>query len=318
MVQAEGLDGASAGGLGRASAGGLKYAYNTNGMAHHRLEDALDLLVRHGYAGVALTLDHGHLDPFAPGLDARTAAVARQLETRGLDVMVETGARFLMDPSAKHEPTLVTADAAGRARRVDFLTRALDVAAGLGAEALSFWAGVPAARLDREQAWGWLVDGVGEVLQRAGERGVVCAFEPEPGMLVEHTGQYRQLLDALAEAGAPDTLDRASAGGLGLALDTGHCVVAGDLEPQDAVRAWGQHLRAVAVEGMARGVHEHLPIGEGDVDVPAVLAALRDVGYDRLVSIELSRDSHRADLMVPATIAALRAAENTSTLEDAR
>ncbi len=288
----------------------LRYAYNTNGMAHHRLEEALDLLVRHGYAGVALTLDHGHLDPFAPGLDARTTAVARQLETRGLDVMVETGGRFLMDPSAKHEPTLVTADAAGRARRVDFLTRALDVAAGLGAEALSFWAGVPAARLDRERAWGWLVDGVGEVLQRAGERGVTCAFEPEPGMLVEHTGEHQRLLDALSEAGAPDTL--------GLALDTGHCVVAGDLEPQDAVRAWGPHLRAVAVEGMARGVHEHLPIGEGDVDVPAVLAALREVGYERLVSVELSRDSHRADVMVPAAITALRAAESTSTLEEAR
>ncbi len=281
----------------------LRFAYNTNGMAHHRLGDALDLLAHHGYAGVALTLDHGHLDPFAPDLDARTAALSGELEDRGLDVMIETGARFLMDPGAKHEPTLVTADAAGRARRVDFLTRALDVAAGLRAEAVSFWAGVPAARLDREQAWGWLVDGVGEVLQRADERGVTCAFEPEPGMLVEHTGDYQRLVEALAAAGAPDTL--------GLALDTGHCVVAGDLEPQDAVRAWAPHLRAVAVEGMARGVHEHLPIGEGDVDVPAVLAALREVGYERLVSVELSRDSHRADVMVPATMAALRAAQDT-------
>ena len=288
----------------------LRFAYNTNGLAHHRLEDALDLLARHGYAGVALTLDHGHLDPFAPDLDARTAAVSRRLERRGLGVVVETGARFLMDPGAKHEPTLVTADAAGRARRVGFLARALDVAAGLGAEAVSFWAGVPAARLDRERAWGWLVDGVGEVLARAGERGVTCAFEPEPGMLVEHAEDYRRLLDALSAAGAPDTL--------GLALDTGHCVVAGDLEPQDAVRAWAPRLRAVAVEGMARGVHEHLPLDRGDVDVPAVLAALRAVGYERLVSVELSRDSHRADVMVPAAIAALHAAERAREPEGAR
>ena len=304
---------------GRAPAGGLRYAYNTNGMAHHRLEDALDLLARHGYAGVALTLDHGHLDPFGADAGARTTAVARRLQGLGLGVVVETGARFLMDPAAKHEPTLVSADAAGRARRVGFLVRALDVAAGLGAEAVSFWAGVPAARLGREQAWGWLVDGVGEVLVRAAERGVTCAFEPEPGMLVEHTGDHRRLLDALAAAGAPGGLDRASAGGLdrasagglGLALDTGHCVVAGDLEPQDAVRAWAPHLRAVAVEGMARGVHEHLPLDQGDVDLPAVLAALTDVGYENLVSVELSRDSHRADVMVPAAIAALRAAEPT-------
>lgn len=292
------------------AAGGLRFAHNTNGLAHHRLGDAVDLLARHGYAGVAPTLDHGHLDPFAPDLDARTAAVSRRLERRGLGVVVETGARFLVDPGAKHEPTLVTADAAGRARRVGFLARALDVAAGLGAEAVSFWAGVPAARLERERAWGWLVDGVGEVLQRAGERGVTCAFEPEPGMLVEHTGDHRRLLDALSGAGAPDTL--------GLALDTGPCVVAGDLEPQDAVRAWAPRPRAVAVEGMARGVHEHLPLDQGDVDVPAVLAALREVGYERLVPVELSRDSHRADVMVPATIAALHAAERARDLEEAR
>lgn len=35
-----------------------------------------------------------------------------------------------------------------------------------------------------------------------------------------------------------------------------------------------------------------------------------DVGYRRLVSLELSRDSHRADVLVPAALAALREAES--------
>jgi len=43
-----------------------------------------------------------------------------------------------------------------------------------------------------------------------------------------------------------------------------------------------------------------------------VLGALRDVGYGGLVSLELSRDSHRADTLVPAALAALRAAEQRS------
>jgi ribosomal protein S12 methylthiotransferase accessory factor len=40
-----------------------------------------------------------------------------------------------------------------------------------------------------------------------------------------------------------------------------------------------------------------------------VLAALREVGYDRLVTLELSRESHRAHDMVPRALATLRAAE---------
>jgi ribosomal protein S12 methylthiotransferase accessory factor len=61
---------------------------------------------------------------------------------------------------------------------------------------------------------------------------------------------------------------------------------------------------------MPRGRHEHRAPGEGDMDLPAVLGALAGVAYDGLVSLELSRDSHRADVLVPAALAALREAED--------
>ena len=48
--------------------------YNTNGFAHHRLDDAIGIMADLGYRGVALTLDVHHLDPFAPDLLSRTAA----------------------------------------------------------------------------------------------------------------------------------------------------------------------------------------------------------------------------------------------------
>ena len=33
--------------------------YNTNGLAHHELLEAIELLAEIGYQGVAITLDHG-------------------------------------------------------------------------------------------------------------------------------------------------------------------------------------------------------------------------------------------------------------------
>ncbi len=39
----------------------MRLGYNTNGLAHHRLRDAITLLAHEGYQSVAITLDAGRL-----------------------------------------------------------------------------------------------------------------------------------------------------------------------------------------------------------------------------------------------------------------
>ena len=273
----------------------LRYAYNTNGAANHRLDDALQLIANAGYDGVALTLDIHHLDPFAAGWEREAERVRGLLDRLGLGSVIETGARFLLDPTDKHEPTLLTASAEGRARRVAFLERALDIAARLGSETMSFWAGVPKAEVDRAQAFGWLHEGLEQVLDAAERLAVPASLEPEPGMLVETVAEYA----ALAERHPR----------LRLALDTGHCLVTQDVEPADAVRAYADRIGTVAIEDMARGDHTHLPFGTGDMDVGGVLAALNAVRFGGLVCVELSRESPRAHHAIPESIAYLKAAE---------
>ena len=270
----------------------LRFAYNTNGAANHRLDDALALIADAGYDGVALTLDIHHLDPFAEDFAAERRRVAARLRRLGLGCVVETGARFLLDPRAKHEPTLLTADPEGRARRVEFLFRALEVAAETGADAMSFWAGVPKPGVRREDAQDWLRGGAEQVARRAEALGTVAALEPEPGMLIE-------TVDDWAALDIP---------GLRLALDTGHCIVTGERDPAAAVAEFAPHLGTVAIEDMKRDVHVHLPFGEGDMDVPGVLRALQAVGFSKLVCVEMSRESHRADAIIPASLAFLKAA----------
>lgn len=274
----------------------LRFGYGTNGLHSHRLDDALGLLADLGYDGVALTLDHLHLDPFAPDLAGQVAAVRRRLESLGLAVVVETGARYLLDPVRKHHPTLLH-DGTDAEARTDYLRRAVAVAADLGAEAMSFWSGTLPVGVAPATAWNRLAEGVDRVLAYAEPHGVVCAFEPEPGMLVATLDDVLALRHRL---GHPD--------GLRITLDLGHVVCN---EPRDiaaTIRLAGDLIANVQVDDMLTGVHEHLELGAGEVDFPAALATLEEVGYSGLASLELPRHSHAAPVVAARSLAFLRAA----------
>src|SRR2546426_6051429 len=132
----------------------FRYGYNTNGFAHHRLDDALRVIAELGYEGCALTLDHAHLDPFDPDIRVEVERIAALAHALRLSLVVETGARFLLDPRRKHEPTLLSDEVEGRARRREFLERALAIARDLGAGGVSPWGGARPPRPSPPGGWG--------------------------------------------------------------------------------------------------------------------------------------------------------------------
>jgi sugar phosphate isomerase/epimerase len=278
-----------------AAGNALSYGYVSSGLSDHRLEHALELLAENGYRGIALTLDHVHFDPFAPRLRVRAARLRAELDAAGLDCVVETGARFVLDPRRKHFPTLLSD---GRLRRVDFLCRAVDVASELGAPVVSMWSGAAPPDEPRDLSWDLLVDGCERVLAHAERNGIVLAFEPEPGMLVETLADYEALQERL---GHPSSL--------GLTLDIGHIVCLEPMSVTECVRRGAPTLAHVHIEDMRRGVHEHLMFGDGELDLGEALGVLADVGYGGMVAVELSRHAHAAHEAVPGAMAALRAAQ---------
>ncbi len=275
---------------------GLRFAYVTNGLTGHRLSDALAFLADEGYAGVALTLDHGHLDPLAPRLATRVAALARLLAKRRLAAVIETGANFILDPRRKHEPTLMSTD--GGERRLRLLERAIAIGADLQAEAVSFWSGVRPADVSPETALGRLRRACERLVRTADDRGVALGLEPEPGMLVATIGDFESFSATL---GDPPRL--------GMTLDLGHCHSFEDESVAACVRRAGPRLVNVHIEDARRGVHEHLDFGDGEIAFPDALAAIRAVDYRGLVCVELSRHSHVAHRTVPRARSFLRAAE---------
>jgi sugar phosphate isomerase/epimerase len=273
----------------------LRLGYGTNGLTDLRLTDALALLADLGYDGVGLTLDHMHLDPLAPGLPARTRQVADRLRQLNLDVTIETGARYVLDPRRKHGPSLLDPDPDGRAARTALLTTAVQVAADLGAHAVHCFSGITPADTAPDTAWKRLEESLTPVLDAAADARVPLAIEPEPGHLLATLADFHHLRAVL---GDPEPL--------GLTLDIGHCQCLEPAPPADCVRDAAPWLRHVQIEDMRRGVHEHLPFGDGEIDFPPVLEALAATGYQGLTVVELPRHSHAGPELARASIEFLR------------
>jgi sugar phosphate isomerase/epimerase len=259
--------------------------YNTNGLAHHDLIDAIELLAEIGYRGIAITIDHGTLNPYDDRLEKQLEQVARALNTHRMRCVIETGARFLLDPRNKHEPTFVTADPALRARRVDFLCRATDIATQLNAGCVSLWSGVVHDGAGEPEAFDRLTSALAEVITYAQRKRIPLAFEPEPGMLIDTLARFDELLARCTARGI-------DASQLKLTIDVGHLHCQGEVPIAEKIFAWRGRLANVHIEDMRDGVHEHLMFGDGEIDFGPVIAALGQIGYAGMVSVELSRHSH--------------------------
>ena len=267
--------------------------YNTNGFAFHRLEDAVRLLASLGYDGVALTPDVHHLDP-SRSTPAEVAAFARLLRDLGLTCVIETGARFVLDPARKHRPTLLD-DEPGRrapARLPEALRR-------------------PRGRARRRRG----LDLVGArprtastprrptTACRAGSRacartprrgGVRIGFEPEPGMLVETVEGWTRVRDAVGHAT------------LGLTLDVGHCLATREGDPARILRRHAAEIVVLQVDDHRAGRHDHLLFGEGDVPWPEVAGPCGRLRYEGPIEVELSRHSSEAPEAARRSAAFLR------------
>jgi len=258
-------------------------AYGTNGFTEHTLTAALDVMAHAGYRAIGLTLGTRHFDPFGADWRERAEALAADLRRRGFRIAVETGSPYLLDAFEPFAPSFAAADATARTALIE---RAIDIAAIVGAECVSTWSGALPQNVTEDQAWQRLADRLRPLAARAAEAGVRLAIEPEPGMIVDTVAKalrWREL------AGSP--------GNLGITIDIGHAIAVG--EPggaPGAIRAAGDLLFNVHVDDMPEGRHEHLPLGEGDLDLAATFAALDEAGFAGIAAVELPRHAGEAPM----------------------
>jgi L-ribulose-5-phosphate 3-epimerase len=276
----------------------MRPGFSTNSIGDVPPADAVAILADLGYQSLALTPDHGLFGEIATGslagLSVEIDHWRSLLAHTRMACTIETGARHLLDPLHKHEPTLVSPDPSARKRRIDFLLAAVDLAAELGttlgaasgvksnAPCLSLWSGVGRDAADDSTNIDRLCTGLGPVIERATKRGVRLGFEPEPGMVIDTLGRWAMLRDRL---GNPECL--------GLSVDLGHLECMGEWPLAATLAPFVPHVVNVHVDDMLACRHDHLPLGAGDVDFAALLPLLAAGGYDGGLHVELPRQSHR-------------------------
>jgi inosose dehydratase len=207
-------------------------------------------------------------DGFLPDAPADKAAV---LAAHGLRAVGGFVPVVLHDPD--HDP----------AREVD---RALDGFVAAGATVLVLAAATGRDGYDARPAidalgWRTLLSNLDRLAARAAARGITATLHPHVGTMVERTAEVRRVLDGCA---------------VPLCLDTGHLLVGGTdpaaLAREAADRVAHAHLKDVDARWAARvsdgaasyteavraGMYR--PLGQGDVDVAAIVAALAGAGYD--------------------------------------
>ena len=101
------------------------------------------------------------------------------------------------------------------------------------------------------------------------------AVEPEPGLLIESAKEFLEFVRGFSHPT------------LACNCDVGHLFCVGE-DPATAIGWLGGLVAHVHLEDIAASrVHQHLPPGAGAIDLAAVRAALRAIGYDGFVTVEL-------------------------------
>jgi L-ribulose-5-phosphate 3-epimerase len=258
------------------------FGYNTNGFAHHRLEDCIDILAELGYRGIAITADFHTIDPMSRNWRDRASRVRRHLRELRMRAVVETGARYILDPRRKHQPTLLDPDRHRSLERLHYLEACVELAVSLDEGIVSFWSGAGPADTPPKILMARLIEACQRLCDFAGDRHVRLAFEPEPGMFIDTLEKFGELAGKVNHPA------------FGLTIDIGHLQCNGELPIGDHLRNWRDKLWNIHLDDSKHGTHEHLMFGEGEVDFVEVVKTLEAIGYSRGIYVELSRHSHMA------------------------
>jgi sugar phosphate isomerase/epimerase len=256
----------------------MRLAFSTNAYLRYPFEEAAERIASLGYEGLELLADVPHAWP-AGLLAEQKRSITKAMERTSLSFSNVNA--FMMNAINDYRqpywhPSFIEPEPHYRRVRIDHTRRALSLCAELGAPHITTEPGGPLARgQSRREAIDLFVEALKPLAEHAHDVGVLLLIEPEPGLLLETSDQYLEVAERL---GAPS---------IGLNFDVGHAYCVREDLPR-AIAKLAPHIRHYHVEDIAASrVHHHLVPGTGAIDFAAVLAAIRQTGYNGWLTVEL-------------------------------
>jgi inosose dehydratase len=228
--------------------------YRSNGSTTQAFRD----IAAAGYEGVEL------FDGNAQDLAADPGGFRRLAGETGLRVVsVYTGANFIYADILPDEMSRIE--------------RAADSAVKLGAERLVVGGGARRAAGTTDDDYDRLGVALNRVVDLAGARGLGASFHPHLTTIVESPEEVDRIMERSRIDFCPDTAHLAAGGG----------------DPAALIRRYANRLGHVHLKDFRAEPFAFLPLGQGVLDFPDVLAALREAHYDSWLLVEL--DSYDGD-----------------------
>jgi sugar phosphate isomerase/epimerase len=251
----------------------MKFGYSTNAFVKSSLFEAVEKIAALGFGGVEIMGDRPHLYP--PDWDPDSMAKLREL-IRGLGLKITNLNSFtLFAVGDMYLPSWIEPEKDRREIRVEHTLRSLRAASFLGCPNISVPPGGPLRGMSRKEALSLFYQGLERVVPLAEELGVKILVEPEPGLLLENSQQFKEFIGGVRSPWVR------------LNFDLGHffCVGEDPCRSFEDLFPWVGHVHIEDIGQDRR--HHHLIPGQGAMDLTRALRTLRQCGYSGDISLEL-------------------------------
>ncbi len=248
--------------------------YSTNAFVKFPLVSSFEKIAGLGFSGVEIMCDRPHLYPPDYLPQKKLASVKESLEQNNLTV-TNLNSFTLFAVGDTYLPSWIEPDQERRNVRIQHTLDCLEIAVELGCRSISIPPGGPLGPVSRKAAFKLFYAGLEKVIPRAERLNVRLLVEPEPGLLIERSTEFR---DFMKEIRSP---------AVGINFDIGHFFCAGE-NPARSLEELFPWVGHVHIEDIGRSrTHHHLIAGDGAIDFSEVFAAMRRLGYGGHITLEL-------------------------------
>lgn len=256
-------------------------AYSTNAYTRFSLPEALNRIRALGFNGVEIMGDRPHLYP-PDFTESELVGLRGTIQGLGLEV-TNINSFTLFAVGDTYLPSWIEEEPSLRRIRIRHTLDCLKVARILGCPNISVPPGGPLRGMSRKQALHLFHAGMDEVIPVAEQLGVRVLVEPEPGLLLESSKDFKEFICSV------------SSKAVGLNFDVGHFFCVGE-DPGEALEelfSWVSHVHLEDIGPDRR--HIHMIPGEGSVDLRGFVRKAARLGYRGSMSLELYTYPHMPD-----------------------